>query len=125
MGGWVIVMEQADYERWLNDQSSSGATMEASGEAIFQERGCGNCHVADGSGKGPSLVGLFGHPAHLAAGQTVNVDEPYLREAILNPNPQNVAGYAPVMPSYQGQLNEEQILDLIAYIRSLGAEGKP
>ncbi len=123
MGGWVIVMEQADYERWLNG-GVSGQTMEAAGQNLFEERGCVTCHVADGSGRGPSLLGIFGRPFHLATGATVTADESYLREAILHPNAKNVAGYTSIMPSYQGQLNEEQILDLIAYIRSIGDSGK-
>jgi len=123
MGGWVIVMEQSQYERWLNGEIP-GQTMEAAGEAIFNERGCVTCHVADGSGRGPSLVGIFGHPIHLATRTTVIANETYLREAILNPNAKNVSGYASIMPAYQGQLNEEQVLNLVAYIRSLSDLGK-
>src|ERR1700688_3793595 len=70
MGGWVIVMEQADYERWLNGEVS-GLTMEVAGEKLFQELGCVTCHIADGSGRGPSLLGIFGHPVHLATGGTI------------------------------------------------------
>ena len=124
MGGWVIVMKQADYERWLNGEVS-GQSMETSGEKLFNERGCANCHANDGAAHGPSLVGIYGHVVRLASGTTVTVDEPYLREAILSPNAKTLAGYASTMPSFQGQLNEEQILDLIAYIRSLGDGGGP
>jgi cytochrome c oxidase subunit 2 len=123
MGGWVIVMEQADYEKWING-GGSGQTMEAAGQNLFQERGCVNCHVADGSGRGPSLLGVFGHPVHLGTGETVTADEAYVREAILHPNPKNVPGYEAIMPSFQGQLSEEQMLDLIAYVRSLKDQGK-
>jgi cytochrome c oxidase subunit 2 len=125
MGGWVIVMEETDYERWLNGEVP-GESMETSGGDLFQERGCATCHVPDGSGRGPSLVGIYGHDAHLATGVAVTVDEPYLRQAILNPNAKSLVGYASsTMPSYQGQLSEEQILDLIAYIRSLSGGGGP
>jgi cytochrome c oxidase subunit II len=123
MGGWVIVMQPDEYDHWLNGEAP-GQTMEETGASLFQEKGCANCHLPDGSGRGPSLVGLFGRPVHLATGAAANANEAYLREAILNPSAISVAGRAPVMPSYQGQLNEEQILDLIAYIRSLREEGK-
>jgi cytochrome c oxidase subunit II len=123
MGGWVIVMAQQDYDRWLNGEGS-GETMESAGASLFQERGCANCHVPDGSGRGPSLVGVFRRPVRLASGANVNADEAYLREAILTPSIVSVPGYTQLMQSYQGQLSEEQILELIAYIRSLKAEGK-
>jgi cytochrome c oxidase subunit II len=123
MGGWVIVMEQADYEKWLNGEVT-GQSMEASGENLFESRGCATCHVADGSGSGPSLVGLYGQTVTLATGATATVDEPYLREAVLHPDAKAITGFTGTMPSYQGQFNEEQILDLIAYIRSLRDEGK-
>jgi len=116
MGGWVIVMKQADYQSWLNG-SVPEQTIEEAGENLFAERGCFSCHLADGSGRGPSLLGLFGQPVPLSAGKTVTADESYLREAILHPSAKNVAGY-------QAQLNEEQMLELIAYIRSLGQAGK-
>lgn len=123
MEGWVIVMEPNEYERWLNS-GASGETLEAAGQRLFQDRGCATCHVEAGGGRGPSLRGVFGHPVRLARGLTPTVDESYLREAILNPNSDPVAGYPPIMPAFQGQLDEEQVLDLIAYIRSLRNEGE-
>jgi cytochrome c oxidase subunit 2 len=123
MGGWVIVMTQSDYETWLNSDTS-GQTMESAGETVFQERGCMDCHLTDGSGRGPSLQGLFGKPIRLGTGETVTANEAYLREAILHPDPKNVPGFQTAMPSYQGQLTDEQILDLIAYLRSLGQAEK-
>jgi cytochrome c oxidase subunit 2 len=123
MGGWVIVMQPEEYEHWLTG-GAPGQTMESAGADLFQERGCANCHASDGSGRGPSLVGVFGRPAHLLSGEAVTANEAYLREAILTPSAVNVPGYTHLMQSYQGQLNEEQILDLIAYIRSLREEEK-
>ena len=123
MEGWVIVMEPNEYERWLNS-GASGETLEAAGQRLFQDRGCATCHLEAGGGRGPSLRGVFGHPVRLASGLTATVDESYLREAILNPNSDPVAGYPPIMPAFQGQLDEEQVLDLIAYIRSLRNEGE-
>jgi cytochrome c oxidase subunit 2 len=127
MEGWVIVMERNEYEKWLNG-AAGGETMEAAGQKIFQERGCATCHADNGAGRGPALRGIFGRPVRLAAGGSAAVDESYLREAILTPSAHLIAGYTPVMPAYQGQLTEEQVLDIIAYIRSLGnapgSEGK-
>src|SRR6202795_4882613 len=115
MGGWVVVMEQSDYDRWLNGEAS-GETMESAGQSLFQERGCANCHVADGSGRGASLAGKFRQLARRANGEAATLDEAYLRQAIWTPNTISVPGYTQLMQSYQGQLSEEQILDLIAYI---------
>ena len=123
MQGWVIVMPPDEYERWLNG-SASGMTMEAAGEKLFGERGCATCHLADGSGRAPSLLGVFGHPVKLTTGETVMADESYVRESILFPSAKIVAGYTPIMPVFQGQLSDEQVLDLIAYVRSLGKEQK-
>lgn len=123
MGGWVIVMNENDYDQWLNGVGPA-QTMESTGATVFRERGCDTCHLPDGTGNGPSLVGLYDKPVHLATGESATANESYLREAILQPNPKNVPGYTAVMPSYQGQLTDEQLLDLIAYIRSLGQAGK-
>jgi len=76
--------------------------------------------LADGSGPAPSLAGVYGNTVHLTNGQTVTADDAYIRESILSPAAKIVRGYQPVMPSFQGQLSEEQILDLVAYIRSIG-----
>ncbi len=133
MGGKIIVMEPADYERWLSGaitpvQASGAApppapgspqTLAASGEQLFHELGCSGCHLADGSGTGPSLVGIFGKPIPLDDGGTVIADEQYLQDSILLPQKQIVAGYPPVMPSFQGQVGEEEIIQLIAYIKAL------
>src|ERR1700730_5385403 len=119
MLGSVIVVEPDEYERWLAG-SVQGETPEAAGEKLFRENGCITCHLADGTGPAPSLLGVYGNTVHLTNGQTVTADDAYIRESILSPNAKIVNGYKPIMPSFQGQLTEEQILDLIAYIRSLG-----
>jgi cytochrome c oxidase subunit 2 len=122
MIGQVVVMTPADYEAWL----SGGATAEspvASGERLFQQLGCQSCHRADAAGRGPALAGLFGQTQRLQSGESVIVDEAYVRESILLPNARIAAGYTPVMPTYQGQISEEGLLQLIAYLRSLGAGG--
>ena len=81
------------------------------------------CHHADGKGRGPSLVGVFGKPQQMANGSTVMADEAYLRESILNPQAKMVQGYQPLMPTYQGQISEDAIAALLAYIKSLEKPG--
>jgi cytochrome c oxidase subunit 2 len=124
MTGSIIVMEPDDFEQWLRG-GVQGETMEAAGRRLFGEHGCVTCHLASGTGIAPSLLGLYGHPVRLTTGQTVIADDTYVRESIVSPLAKIVMGYAPVMPSFQGQLTEEQILDLIAYVRSLGNETPP
>jgi cytochrome c oxidase subunit II len=119
MIGEVIVVEPDEYEQWLLG-SVQGETMEAAGERVFRESGCITCHLADGTGPAPSLLGVYGNVVHLTNGQTATADDAYIRESILSPAAKIVSGYKPLMPSFQGQLSEERILDLVAYIRSLG-----
>lgn len=123
MIGWVYVMSPADYAVWLAG-GTKGESMTQAGERLFNQYGCNTCHKPDNTGKGPSLVGQFGKPQQLKDGRTLMVDETFIRQAITNPNSMPLANYAPVMPTFQGQLNEEQILQLMAYVKSLGAQGK-
>jgi cytochrome c oxidase subunit 2 len=81
---------------------------------------CITCHRADSEGRGPKLEGVFGHPVTLAGGEQVMADEAYIRESIVNPAAKVVAGYQPVMPTYQGLVSEEGLMQLVAYIQSLG-----
>jgi len=90
--------------------------MVQAGAELYQQYACSTCHE---SGKGPSLLGLYGSPVKLDNGQTILADDAYIRESILNPAAKIVAGYKPIMPTFQGQLSEEQILQLSAYIKSL------
>ncbi len=127
MGGQVIVMEPDQYQAWLAGEitperatPASPRSMGAMGEALFQELGCNSCHLADGSGVGPSLIGQFGQTVRLQSGETVSIDEEYVRQSVLEPNAQVVAGYEPVMPSFRDQVSEEELMQLIAYIKSLG-----
>ena len=124
MNGYVEVMEPTAYQAWLAGGSGSESAA-AQGQKLFQDRGCASCHTVEQNGapgRGPNLFGVFGKPQPLQNGQTVVVDEAYVRESILNPQAKLAAGYTVMMPTYQGQLNEEQVLQLIAFIRSLGAE---
>lgn len=122
MGGSVIVMPQAEYEQWLAGDSGNVPLTEA-GEALFQQLGCATCHQADDGGRGPSLVGVFGQEVQLEGGQTVIADEEYLRESILNPRARIVAGYPSIMPTYQGQVSDESLQQIVAYLKSLKADG--
>jgi cytochrome c oxidase subunit 2 len=119
MIGWVYVMEPRDYQRWLSGGSPEG-TLSESGEKLFTSLACSNCHKADGTGRCPSLEGLFGKTVQLANGAKVVADEAYIRESILHPAAKIVAGYQPVMPTFQGLVTEDGVLQLIEYIKSLG-----
>ena len=119
MGGWVYVMAPRDYEAWLSGGASGGSLAE-NGQKLFDELACGNCHKPDGSGRCPSLTGLFGKTVQLAGGGTVKADEGYIRESILQPQAKIVAGYGPIMPTFQGLVTEEGVMQLIEYIKSLG-----
>lgn len=121
MIGWVYVMTPDDYAGWLGG-GVRGESMAESGQRLFTQLGCITCHVADNRGRCPTLNGVFNHPVKLQDGRTVLADDAYLRNVIVNPNSMPLPGYAPVMPSFQGQINEEQLLQLIAYIKSLGPE---
>jgi cytochrome c oxidase subunit II len=118
MIGWIVVQEPAEYQAWLSG-SSSGGTLASSGEKIFQALACNSCHKTDQTGRGPALEGVFGRQQALQGGQTITADENYIRESIMNPRAKMVAGYDPVMPTFQGLVSEEQLLQLIAYIKSL------
>jgi cytochrome c oxidase subunit 2 len=124
MIGSVIVLEPDAYERWLSG-GVQGESPEAAGEKLFLQQGCVTCHLADGTGPGPSLLGLYGNPVKLTTGGTVTADDAYVRESILAPRAKVVAGYVPIMPTFQGQLTEEQIGNLIAYIKVLGKSQPP
>jgi cytochrome c oxidase subunit II len=123
MIGRVVVMEPSQYEQWLRNGGASsvntGETPEVAGARLFQEQRCVTCHQTNGI-MAPVLQGLFGKEVKLVNGQTAVVDEAYIRESILNPTAKVVAGYQPNMPTFQGQVTEDAILQLIAYIKSLG-----
>jgi len=123
MGGKVVVMDPVDYERWVSGEGA-GESMAARGARLFTEMRCDTCHHPEGTGRGPSLDGIFGSVVALENGQSVQADESYLRESILNPSAKVVAGFQPVMPTFQGQINEEQLLQVIAYLKTLGRQGQ-
>lgn len=118
MIGSIIVMNPAAYEAWLSGGGGEGS-MASTGQKLFQQLGCSSCHRFDTQGRGPNLMGVFGKPVLLEDGRTVVADENYVRESILNPGAKIVAGFKNIMPSFQGVVNEEQLLSLIAYVKSL------
>jgi cytochrome c oxidase subunit 2 len=119
MIGRVIVMEPAEYEAWL----AGGTTNEppvVAGKRLFEELRCQTCHRPEGgAARCPPLEGLYGQEVKLTSGAIVAADENYLRESILRPGAKVVAGFQPLMPSFDGQVDEEQLIQLIAYIKSL------
>src|SRR6266567_2431779 len=119
MIGWVTAMEPSEYQTWLSG-GSSGGTMAENGAKLFQDLACATCHLENGQGRGPVLKGRYGRQVLLQNGQTVTMDDAYIRESILTPQAKIVAGFTPNMPTFQGLVTEEQLLQLIAYVKSLG-----
>jgi cytochrome c oxidase subunit 2 len=119
MTGWVTVMSGKDYEAWLAGGAAQGS-MADRGAALFQQFGCITCHKSDASGQCPRLEGIYGKPQPIEGGPDVVADDSYIRESVLSPLAKIVKGYKPLMPSFQGQVSEEQLQQLIAYIKSIG-----
>jgi cytochrome c oxidase subunit 2 len=137
MIGSVTVMEPADYQKWLETGnvapeesatasaapaaggSTAGPTPVEIGAKLFQEKACMTCHLAQPGGIGPMLKGVYGHEVELMTGEKVVADDAYMRESILQPMAKVVKGYPPAMPTFAGQLTEDQVMSLIAYIKSL------
>jgi cytochrome c oxidase subunit II len=120
MVGEVIVMAPSEYQAWLGGGAGEGSLASA-GAKLFTDLACNTCHRPDAQGRGPVLEGLFGKTVTLQSGETMTVDEAYLRESILNPTARVAAGFQPIMPTFQGLVTEEQLLALVEYIKSLKA----
>jgi cytochrome c oxidase subunit 2 len=118
MIGEVTAMKPDDYKRWL-DQSTSGMSLAQNGERLFASMGCNACHSGNAAARGPNLAGVYGSKLSLTDGRQVLVDDAYLRDAILNPSEHVTAGFAPIMPTYQGQISEDGLIDLVEYIKQL------
>jgi cytochrome c oxidase subunit 2 len=118
MIGEVTAMTPADYEKWAQ-QSTSGMSLAQNGERLFASMGCNACHSGTAAARGPNLAGVFGSKLTLASGGQVLVNEAYLRDAILNPSQHVTAGFAPIMPTYQGQISEDGLIDIVEYIKTL------
>ncbi|HKY31572.1 MAG TPA: cytochrome c oxidase subunit II [Candidatus Polarisedimenticolia bacterium] len=119
MGGWVHVMEPVRYEQWLGGEAP-GESLAATGRRVFERMGCVTCHSGTSGARGPDLKGLYGTQVILRTGEAATADDTYLRESILNPQARVVRGYEPLMPTYRGQINEEGLMQILAYIRSIG-----
>jgi cytochrome c oxidase subunit II len=126
MRGSVTVMEPVDFERWLSE-GGAGPSMAEEGERLFVQHHCAGCHRGSQTVHAPKLEGVFGRPVPIQEGREVRfvtADGAYIRDSILRPKAQVVAGYEPLMPSFQDQIAEQDLLKIIAYIKSIGAEGQ-
>jgi len=118
MIGEVTVLSPEDYKKWT-EESTSGMSLAQNGERLFASMGCNACHSGNAAARGPSLAGVFGSQLQLTNGSSVQVTEAYLRDAILNPSEHITAGYSPIMPTYQGQISEDGLIDIVEYLKSL------
>jgi cytochrome c oxidase subunit 2 len=119
MIGSVIVMQPTEFDSWLSGNANQQSPAVA-GQQLFQSLGCVSCHGANGEGgRGPALAGLFGRRVFLTNNQTLTVDEAYIRESIENPQAKIVSGFGPIMPTFQGQVTPEQLIQIISFIKSL------
>jgi cytochrome c oxidase subunit II len=125
MGGEITVMSEADYQAWAGGGAAAGGAAGTTAEAgaqLFRQSGCIGCHTGSAGAPAPALAGIFGQQVDLADGTATVADEDYIRESILNPTAKVVKGFQPIMPSYQGRLNAEEINSLVSYIQSLGSQ---
>ena len=113
MIGDIVVQTPEEYKAWL-DSSTSGNSLAQDGERLFTSLSCAACHNARPDARGPSLAGVYGSKLTLSTGQTVTADEAYLRHI--------TQGYSPIMPTYQGQVSEEGLIDLVEYIKNLDTD---
>ncbi|MGV0818212.1 cytochrome c oxidase subunit II [Martelella sp. AMO21009] len=118
MTGRFIVMEKPAFAAWL-EQSGTDASLAAEGEKLFRSNGCSGCHGPAATVKAPDLEGLYGSPVPLADGSIVTADDQYIRDSILLPQSEIAAGYPPIMPTFKNVLSEDEVMKLVAYIKSL------
>jgi cytochrome c oxidase subunit 2 len=122
MGGWVTAMPPGQFASWLQSQGG-GETLAQEGGKLFRALGCSGCHVNSSKVRAPSLDGVYGRPVALSSHQTVMADERYLRDSILDPGKEVADGYEPVMPSFDGLIDEGELQMLVAYLKSLSPGG--
>jgi cytochrome c oxidase subunit 2 len=120
MIGQVVVLTQTDFAAWLNTGRETLSVAQR-GEKLFHSYGCSGCHSAQAVVRAPLLEGVYGSQVPLQDGHIVHADERYLRDCILIPNTQIVAGFDPVMPSFQGRISEEDLFAVISYLKSIGS----
>jgi len=121
MTGRIVIMPPEAYARWISEQPQT-IGLAQQGEALFRSLGCSGCHAKESSIHAPDLHGVFNHMVHLSDGRTVTADEAYLRDSILQPSKDVVAGFQPIMPSFKGLLTEDQLVRLLAYLKSLSVK---
>jgi cytochrome c oxidase subunit 2 len=124
MIGRVVVMQPLDYEKWLK-AGQPADSVALLGQRLFRDRGCSGCHAVDSKFHAPLLEGLYGRPVPLADRTIVTADDQYLRDSILQPSKQIAAGYENIMPSYAGQNSEEEVKQLLAYLKSIADHAPP
>lgn len=120
MIGEIVVMQPADFQAWIAG-STSGHSLAQNGERLFESLGCNSCHSGNANAHGPNLAQSYGSKIQMANGSTVVVDDAFLRDSILNPTMHQIQGFAPIMPTYQGQVSEDGLIDLVEYIRRLNS----
>src|ERR1700749_2708264 len=120
MIGEIVAMTPDDYQKWASG-STSGASLAQNGERLFASLGCNSCHSGNADAHGPNLAQVYGGKVQMSNGSFVTGDDPFLRASILNPTMHQVAGYAPIMPTYQGQISEEGLIDIVEYIKNLNS----
>jgi cytochrome c oxidase subunit 2 len=118
MIGEVTVMKPEEYQAWT-EGSTSGMSLAQNGERLFASLGCNACHSGNAGARGPNLAESYSTRVQLTSGSYAMVDDAFLRDSILNPTMHTTAGYAPIMPTYQGQISEEGLIDLVEYIKKL------
>lgn len=117
MVGWVVVMEPAEFQNWLAAKADN--SLASAGRKRFYQLQCIGCHNDEAQARAPALAGIYKQRVPLRDGKIVEANDYYLRESILNPDAKVVAGFEPIMPSFAGQVNEDEMLQLIVFIRSL------
>jgi len=123
MIGEITVLTPEDYQKWT-EESTSGTSLAQNGERLFASMGCNQCHNGSAAARGPSLAGVYGSKLQLSNGSEVLVNDAYLRDAILNPSQHVTAGYSPIMPTYQGQISEDGLIDLVEFIKQQGTNDR-
>jgi cytochrome c oxidase subunit 2 len=121
MLGRIVVMREPEFEQWLWRQDATG-TLAALGKALFIQFGCSGCHDGNGTVRAPALDGLYGKRIPINDGTFRIVDERYLRDSILKPRAEIAAGFEPLMPSYEGKISEDELVKIVAYLKSFGAK---
>jgi len=121
MIGQVVVMSQEDYASWLASGKAEGS-LASRGEKLFQELGCITCHRPDSGARGPNLQGVYGRPVRLNDGRVIVADDAYIRESVLDPNAKIVSGFDAVMPTFQGTVSEEDLIQLMEYLKHLSPQ---